>query len=604
MDIRNFHSTARPIRHRQSDARSLSNGLTPFRIWPVPRAVAQTRRHLVAPLLASFSLACPLHAQQTELRVTHSDDIQQSWAQHNFGAAQPRLVRDDDGGSRLEWQGDLTVDRYFQQVSSAGGNLNSYMQPGDYYKAALRANLLATRMDGGNDFLRFGLTNSNDRAVLSLHSRQIDNLQFGHSGKSYLVAVGDVAPNFSSLSSSLGARGLFGQYQRGDTSVYGYSGVVADSWEALEGAVERSRFLRDVHGLKVQYQTRPALSFYATTQHGEDRQGSFVSTSGSTPDPVATESSTAGFQYGEGAWRATGEVAYGRSQTGSSAAVSGQAHVLDLSWRGQGNLAARAGYHALDPGFATLSHLAQSGVEETYLGGDWGVTPWLSLNGELRSSQNRTLATIASPETTYETDSGSLRGNITLGPDLPGWSMQMQLSDSRTRDSLAQVNRNGQSSYGLGYASPAVNASLGLGHGLYRSQSYPDWNSDSASWNFNLSRVFSSDTWNVKAGLDGAYQEQVMVVDGSHTSNTSYNLSLNARHTRWGNVQILVGDGLLQQPNGAPGLRQRSYQLDATRPLPWNGNLKLYVRDIRRNINDPVLEAVEKMWGFQFMFAL
>ncbi len=578
---------------------------------PVHKAMVQPRWHLAGTLLASLALACPpLRADQPELQATHSEDIQQSWAQHNFGGAQPQLVRDEDGGSVLEWQGNLAVDRYFQRVSNAGGNLNSYLQPGDYYKAALQANLRATRPDGGNDFLQFGLTKSNDRAVLSLYPRQINNLQLGRNSKTYMLAVGDVAPNFSSLSSSLGARGLYGQYQWGDTTVYGYSGVVADSWEALEGTVEEARFLRDVHGLKIQYQALPTLTFHATTQHGEDREGSFVSPFGFTPDPVTTDSTTAGFQYAEGAYQATGEVAYGRSQPGTNEVISGQAHLLDLTWRGQGALGARAGYHALDPGFSTLSYMAQSGVEETYLGGDWGVTTWLNLSCELRTSQNRTLATTYSPETVNETDSGNLRGNITFGPNLPGWSMQVQLNDSRTRDSLDQVNRNGQTTASLSYASPAVNVSLGFGQGLYRSQSYPDSNSDSASWQFNLNRVFSDAddttpaTWTLNAGLNGAYQEQVMVLGGSETNNTNYNFTLNAQRANWGNLQILISDGLVQQPNGAPGLRQRSYQLDATRPLPWNGNLKLYVRDTRRNINDPLLEAVEQMWGFQLMFTL
>jgi hypothetical protein len=88
--------------------------------------------------------------------------------------------------------------------------------------------------------------------VLSQNRYQVNNLQLGRAGEGYMLALGDIAPNFSSLSSSLGARGLYGQRQFADMTVYGFTGMVAESWETLDNRIPRSQYLKDVHGIKLE----------------------------------------------------------------------------------------------------------------------------------------------------------------------------------------------------------------------------------------------------------------------------------------------------------------------------------------------------------------
>jgi hypothetical protein len=204
--------------------------------------------------------------QDSQVQLEPNDQVIRAWQQNNLGAAGPSLKREEDGSTRLEWKGGLTVDTYSNDVSSAGGYLNTPSRTGAFYRNTLNSDLRAVHKDNTVDYFQLGATSSNDLSVLSQNRYQINNLQLGRAGEGYMLSLGDVTPNFSSLSSALGVRGLYGQRQFGEVTAYGFTGMVAESWETLGNKVPRSQYLKDVHGVKLEKAFGSALKTYVTSQ--------------------------------------------------------------------------------------------------------------------------------------------------------------------------------------------------------------------------------------------------------------------------------------------------------------------------------------------------
>lgn len=536
-----------------------------------------------------------------------NEQVLQNWQQNNVGGQQPVLVKQGEGETRIEWKGSVTANAYSNDIVNANGVTNTPLTSGSFYKSVVTSDMRAVLPGGNVNYFQFGVTHSNDRSVLSLFPRQINNIQLGSSGQNYMLAVGDVAPNFSSLSSSLGVRGLIGQYKLGDATAYGYAGVVAESWEALEKNVLRNQFVRDVVGAKVEYALTPSLKVYATGQRAGDQDGSITNVDiAASALPSQIHSSTIGFQYAEGAYQLSGETALSSFRQSGQEGRSGQASILDSTWRGQ-SLSLRGGYHDIDPKFVTLSGMASPGVREVYAGGDWTAATWVTLGAELRNSKNISLATTDVPSTTTTTDSGTLRANINFGPDMPGWGLSLQDMESRITDPQRQISKNAQRSATLNYSAQGWTTGFGYGLATVRSQASPTWDSDTASWNLNVGRVFSDAdgaspaTWSLNLGLVAALQYQHMLY-GSDTQNINYTLNLSGQRNGWGNFALQLVDGFITRP-GASDLRSRAAQFEATHPFSSQNALKFYYRKAFRNIHDPLSGATERVSGIQYNHA-
>ncbi len=566
---------------------------------PPPRAAS-----LLGCLVLTVPMTAALPALADTTEVNANDPVLQAWRLQNFGGPSPELVRQEDGSTRIVWNGNVTLDTYTNQIESASGSMNSAMLGGSFRKLVVQSDLRGIGADGRTTHFQLGWTASDDLAVLASNTRQINNLQVGFSGQDYLLALGDVMPNYSNLGSALGLRGMVSQIKSGDVTVYAYAGLVAQSWEALGGQVPRQQYLRDVLGGKVEYQLLPALRIYATMQSGEDRAGSLPAGVSFLP-PLSIHSLSAGFQYQENSLQISGEYARGSSQAEGQARTDGNALLLDATWQ-LSKVVLRGGYHDLGPGFATLSGMAQAGVWETYLNADWTVAGWLTLGSDLRNSKNRTLASVFFPASTTRNDANTWRANMNFGPNLPGWGVSLKKTDGKQRDMLDQLTRNFQSNASLNYNSPSHSASVSYGSGESLNQAIPDYSSENTAWQFSLARNYSDATftaapeWNLSLSLSGGIQKQVMAL-GAATSNVNYSIGLNGQRQGWGNLQLGYSEGYATQPYGGPDMRQRGLQLEASRPLLTSATLKLYLRDNQRNIGDAVLAARESVSGVQLL---
>jgi hypothetical protein len=564
-------------------------------------------RRIAVPGLLGSLLLCQEHAyaqQDSQVQLEPNDQVIRSWQQNNLGAAGPSLKREEDGSTRLEWKGGLTVDTYSNDISSAGGYLNTPSRTGAFYKNTFNSDLRAVHKDNVVDYFQLGATSSNDLSVLSQNRYQINNLQLGRSGEGYMLSLGDVTPNFSSLSSALGVRGLYGQRQFGEVTAYGFTGMVAESWETLGNKVPRSQYLKDVHGVKLEKAFGSTLKTYVTSQASSDREPTTGMAQPLFTPRGKSRSFSGGFQYQGEQFGVSGETAGSRYEDDGISDRPGRASILDASWRGDG-YGFRGGYHDISSGFTSLSLAAQPGVREAYAGVDWTVAPWIALATDVRRSRLTALAFAGFDPTFVDAESVAARANINFGADNPGWALAFQQAESRSMSSAAQASRNRDFSSTLNYSTPAWNAGVGFGRGKVTSEAYPAGDSLNDNWAFNVGRTFSDaqadlpQTWSVGVNLTAGAQTQ-RLLEGGKTSNTSYTLTLTAQRAGWGSVNLLVLSGRTTQLYGGPSLRLEGFQLDAIYAITDRLSVKAYARGTRRNIDDPVLATKESVAGLQF----
>ncbi len=567
-------------------------------------------RRIAVPGLLGSLLLCqdPAWAQAAgPVELAPNDQVIQSWQQSNMGGSSPALKREEDGSTRLEWKIGGSLDTYTNNVQSAGGFVTSPLRTGTFFRNTFSSDLRAIRRDNVVDYFQLGMTQSEDHAVLSQSRYQVNNMQLGRAGEGYMVALGDIAPNFSSLSSSLGARGLYGQRQFADMTVYGFTGIVAESWETLDNHIPRNQYLKDVHGIKLEKAFGSSFRAYVTSQAFSEREPSGILAQPLFTPRGKSQSMSGGFQYQQGPFTLAGETAGSHFEDGGNADRSGGASILDASWRGE-SVGLRAGYHDITNGFTSLSLAAQAGVRETYTGVDWTAASWLTLSTDLRRSRSTTLPTVWMESTHIDTDSAALRATVNFGADNPGWALGFQQAVASSVNSAGQFARNRDFSTTLNYSTAAWNAGVGFGKGKVISEVSPASDSLNNSWSFNVGRTVSDaqadlpQTWSFGTNFSATAQTQRLIA-GGETANTNYTVSLTGQRAGWGSFSFILMDGVTTQPMGGPNLRLRGLQLEAVYPLRGQSSLKFYVRSTHRNIDDPVLSSREDIAGLQLVYS-
>lgn len=532
-----------------------------------------------------------------------NDAVVQEWSKNNAGASSPSLTQQEDGGTKIEWHGGISVDNYTNDIASQN-SFGSSLNQGNHTLAQLQSDLRNTTQSGDVNYFQLSATSTNDRAVLSQYPRQINSVQVGRAGAGYILSVGDVAPNFSSLGSALGVRGLIGQRQVGQVAISAYAGVVAPSWEYIESRVPRTQLMKEVQGAKVEYSFTEKLKAYVTGQHGMDKADSADI---AVLAPTKIHSGSIGFQYLDNDYQLTGETALSHFQQEGEQSRNGHATIVDGAWRGQ-TVSLRGGYHDLNAKYISLSQAAQPGIREGYAGADWVLASWISLGVDLRNSKNFTLATLFNPSQMTDTDSGSVRANINFGANHPNWSMSVQESVSNSRDPRNQRSYREQSTINLNYAQEKWNAAIAYGLAKEQSEANPRMDSHTDNWQASVGRLFNNQdaismaTWSINTNLSASLQNQHLS-DGLETKAFLSSFNISAQRNDWGLLNVMLGNGFNTRPLGQSTLRMTTLQIDGSRQLGTRGNIKLYAREVRRNMNDAALFADERITGVQLSYA-
>ena len=555
---------------------------------------------------ALMSLSAGVAMAQTPAPDAANQQVLQSWQQQTGQAASVSPQ------GQIEFHGGVTVDAYSVGIKSPSGNpALSPLRENDFGKLVFQGDVRTQSPEQDVTYLQGVITATNDRSLIARYANQINSFQTGRAGLGYQMAFGDVVASFSGLSSNLGLRGALMARQFGAFTVTGVAGTVAESWEALlnrspnDNLPARTRYLRDVMGIKAEYAFDQELSAFATLQNYSDRTGSAPLPVGS-PALGGTVIST-GLKYAQGNFQFTTELA--RANTEDKIALTdrnGNAFVADGTYRfASSGVGLRFGYHDLGAGFASLAQTVAPGIKEWYVGADWPITSQLNWGIDLRDAITRVAATAFTPASQSELDTLSNRLSYSF-QNITG--LMLSLSDTRNKalDALGNSSKNDTTQVNLNYGSGLWNTSLGIGQGHSRSPVNPAADSDNQQWQLSLGRTWNDASvekqasWNV--GLQGSAgrQTQKLLSAGTQSTSTSYGLNLTASSTWLG--QLLLGlqrQNTTQPTPGAPRLATTTVNLDWTKSFTPQWQLKGYAKINRRNHGDALLQVDERILGVQ-----
>lgn len=563
--------------------------------------LASLTKPLVGTLLSAMAAvpAATLAQSGQQAQAASDADVIEAWQAKNPGGLVPTL-RTEGTGTRLEWTGSVTADRYRNQISSGAGAAGTPLVTGQHYRATAAGDARWIRADGAADHLQFNVLQSNDPAVLRGKHHQIGALQFGRNRAGYAVALGDVAPNFSPLSSALGLRGIWGQADIGRVAMSTYAGQVAESWESWQQRDLRTQPLRSVHGLKLEYPLASTFKAYVTTQGYSDHPASSPFFAGEAESSARNH--TVGFNYRSGALGVQAETALSAWESAAGDSRSGQATVIDGTWQGD-KWSLRFGAHDVEAAYTSLSLMAKPGISEAYVAADWSLSTRVSLVGDVRRSRQSFLATAFTPAYSIDTDAFSLAANFNFGPDWPGWSGSVQGVHSVARTVDDQKQRNQSANISLNYASAGLAFNLGYGQGHLSNSAAPQQDSDSQQLTWTLRRTLLSGAaglggWTAVAGWQGKAQLQTNA-DGARIRNGDTGLQLSLERAAVGSVNLLLTSGAVTPATGLPSARSRGVQLDASYLPTKTSSIKVYWRHIRLNANYAELAVIERTAGVQ-----
>lgn len=566
------------------------------------------KRSLILSL--GFALFFAAQAQAYTMVLASNADVAETWnraAASEAGA--PVISTGTDGSAKVEWKNNVTAEVYNRLVNSPGGATTSAYRSGTYYRADYQTDLRRTETNNDTDFLQFSLTATDDTSVLSRRSTQINNIQFGRSTEAYYISGGDQAVNFSSLGSALAVRGVQGQAALSDFLLTAYGGVVADSWDSVTNSVPRSTFLRNAFGAKLERNLTETLTVYVTGQNGQDQSDSITDPAivSGTVTPRKISNYSLGFDYKstDKAWSLTGETATSNADIDTLPSQSGNASLLDGSWKGA-SVGLQAGYHILSEQFTSLSTRALAGVEETYGGADWQTFSWLKIAGTLRKSVNTVLAAGVTAAQKTETYSNGVSTLLTLSP---AWGLTLQKNNSKTQDLIAvNDSTNEQSQATVRYNVTGWVASASYGKDMIRSQTTPGTDSDSFKTRLSLGHTLSDATdsteatWLVDLRGEVASQNQKFLQTGNSVVNNSRTISAEAQFLDIGSVTLSAGDAVTTRPNGLADLKSNTQSAEFSKDFLDKSKMRLYVRNTVSNDGDDTLRTTEQAYGAQYSF--
>jgi hypothetical protein len=558
-----------------------------------------------------------LTEQATEQPATQAESADQqvlrSW-QLQTGQA-PAFSRgqsqgSDAASSRFETRGQISLDAYDTNVDISSGNQAlSPLRSGRYGKLVFQGDVRSTTASQDVSYAQGVLTASNDRSVIARYANQINNFQVGRTGIGYQMALGDVVAGFSSLGSNLGLRGALGNKEIDAWQVSGYIGTVAESWDALtkreplDQLSARTRYLRDVVGLKTEYKVSSALKTYATLQNYHDQLDSAPATV--TFAPLSGQIISVGGSYAQDGLQISAELA--RSNKKDEAQQT-QAHdkagIVDANYRFD-NVGLRLGYHNLGVDYASLAQTVAPGIREAYVGGDWQINPQWQWSSDLRRATTRTAASANFVALSSRLDSWNNRASFTP-QSIVGLSFSLADARNRGKDFQGNPNRSDTTLWSVAYANALWNTNLSLGIGHTRNPLFPTADSNTQQWQWALGRNWNNANANLppswSLGLQGylGAQVQKLLATSTQSRGTNIGLSVNGFSNGWGTLGI----GWQQQTNTQPipgmaKLSSNALQLDWAKEITASWALKAFARINHRNHGDVQLQADEQTVGMQ-----
>lgn len=557
---------------------------------PNRRCVGWLQTHRTAlPFVVLFTVP----AAAETMRLADNDAVLSNWQQAAGTSQSATLIKQDDGGTRIEWKGGVSVDAY--STDATGGVLLNPASNGTFNTEQFQSDLRATTADGRLMYLQLSGMRSND------HSQQqnlflLQSAQMGVAGKSYQVALGDVVPNFSALGTSLGVRGVLAQKRLGNTVVSASAGTLVSTWESLADPAKRSQFLRNVVATKVDMSLGATSRVFASFQGYADDPASLDGRL-SPVAPAAGRTGTVGYAYQHDKLSVSSEFGYSVWSESHQVDQRDHAYLVDATYNGNG-YTLWGGRHRLGAYYTSLSTQAAPGLIETYLGGTLQAASWLNLQSDVRRSENKLAA--GTFINAVSTDGVNLAQAITFG----GWqALSIMLNQTVSAGRNADDSSNRNSSYGgsLNYAKPVWNTALGYQHRLDQSNSLLA-SGKIDTWSWQLGRALTNDPvnsiWRADVQFTVSVQDQTLDV-GDSTRALQYGFTASASHLGWGTLNASCTLANIEPTGSGAGLRNFQYILEASHPLKSGDSIKFYARDARLFSGNQALANSTRTLGMQ-----
>lgn len=563
----------------------------------------QARRILSCLVLALCAFGRPglIYAQSDE-------EVLRIWSAVSGSGLNPELVSDPAGETRIEWRGSVTLDRYNKDAS--GGQILTPYAIGQYFRTQAQTDLRGITPDGRTSYFQLMVAHSDDRAT-QLLPRQIGLFKIGKVGQDFQLEAGDILPNYSNLGTRMNLRGLFAHKVIEQTTLSFAAGLQTPSWEAIGKTPQNNtQYQREAYAMKLEHLLSPTTRVYFTTQGARDLPAS-VDQTPYTPAPTRQSNSTVGIGYLEGTLNVQAEVGVSRWDIEGYGRLNDRAGIIDAVWN-PGTFTLMTGYHYVGQNYRSLSMSQAPGVEEVYVNGNWPAAAWLALTTDVRHVLNNPGGPVPSHTTTNAlTNSATFR----LPESLPAWSLRFNQMQSYI-DYDTQGGEAANRSFGgtLAYSKQTLNTSFGVERRRFTNDLNPFGAGRGLRHVYTLGKMFSNATpeipaqWTANINLTLSQDAQTMD-SGSFTRNRALSLMMSGQRVGWGTFNLSFNGGQVRQPNGAPDLLQRGYQLDFSHPFgtatpgaPQN-ILKLYAVNTLNNIGQPALEYRERKIGVQATLA-
>ncbi|MDO9372081.1 MAG: hypothetical protein Q7U07_05765 [Gammaproteobacteria bacterium] len=532
--------------------------------------------------------------------VADNSQVIQQW--EGAGGQAPQIISEQDGGTRIEWHGGIAWDKYVNE--STGGDTLTPQRNGSFYTAQVTSDLRGTGPGGDISYFQFAGTHTNDRAVLSNPS-QISVFRIGRVGQGYKFEAGDVVANFSTLGANTPMRGLYGEGFLEKVYVGVSAGIISESWETLANTAPRTRYLRNAYAAKVDLPMGESTHFFATSQGYSDDSSSGTpgTVAGGTIALAAADgrNTTLGFNHQQGQFSLQGEVGTSYWKEAEQQSHNDQALVLDGGYQ-LSTVKLPAGNHDIGTDYPSISAGGGAGVKETYINASWPAKSWLTLNADLRHSENKA-------DNSSATDSGALNAIINIEA-VPGLSSNLAYSESNGKNSDGGRNTNKNHGAGLNYAYQSWNGGVNFQQSKLTNSGASASNSTTDTWSYLVGKTWSdanqaiAASWNLNLNLGFGTSRQDLD-SGASTNGENTRVNLTAQHVRWGNLTAAYGYNTISSPTDGSKSEQRQYQIETAHSFDKQNRtgIKFYWQR-SESFTGAAFGYTERKLGFQLSYSL
>lgn len=561
-------------------------------------------------LIACFSgvLNLPFLAFADDaIEANSNQEVLESWQKQS---GQSATIVNNSNGPTLEWHGQVTENLYNVDTSNGPDDFAlSGLQEGNFSLTNLQGDLRSITEAGDTTYIQGGASVTRDRAKQTLYSSQMTNLQFGRAGQGYQISGGDIVADFSRIGSNLGLRGVYSAKQLNAMTFYGFAGVISDSWESLfnrstlTNQPPRSRYLRDAAGAKVDYKLDESWNAFGTAQTYSDRQSSLATAL--AIGQVAQNGSTGTVGLGYKTLQSNFSVEVGASKNGVGTVggdtFTDKAFLVDMGYAWQ-TLSVHAGYHNIGLRYTSLAQNVVPGIRESFVGGDWFITPSLSYSNDIRRSEMRTVNFFDGNDTLNSVDTlvNRLNYNVTA---LPGLNIGLQ--DMRNWGKVeANTSRNNMTQLNVFYSTQHYSGGVSLSNARQRTNTNPLSNSVTDGVQLTLGRqilpgeliAFPSISGGIQ--FNGGYQQQ-RIANNTETTSGTQGVSVNMQSVKLGQLMFSIMNIDTRQPTAKSVLNTKIVNLDWTKVISDALAFKAYIRNNFINHGDQLQTIDEKIVGAQ-----